>query len=402
MRITKIGIIREDKNPADSRTPLTPDQVMDIKSKFGSIDVFVESSPVRCYQDNEYAEPGIKVIETIKDCDIYLGVKEVPVDKLNSNKTYLFFSHTIKKQLYNRHLLQSILKKKIRLIDYECLVKDNKRVIAFGKWAGIVGAYNGLLGYGKRYNLFHLKRAYKCDGLEELKTELKKANFLPIKIVLTGKGRVGMGAAEILNFADIRKVRPVDFIDRSFSEPVYTQIDVDDYHRHKDGISFQLTDFFTDPGSYRSTFYDFAKSADILISAIFWDPKAPTLFSLKDMNGPDFRLKLIADITCDINGSIPSTQKACTIADPFYDFNPVKNKIMDPFSNEDNVTVMAIDNLPNELPREASKDFGNQLINNVLPDLLSNKPSDIIRNATITENGKLTKPFRYLSDYIKG
>lgn len=400
MGTTKIGIIREGKEPPDSRTPLVPEQARILSSKDPDIEIICESSSVRCYTDTEYLNSGIKVSKNISHCDIFLGVKEVPIHHLIPGKTYLFFSHTIKKQPQNRMMLKAILSRKIRLIDYECLIKDNRRVIAFGYWAGIVGTYNGLLGYGRKYKLYRLRRAYKCRGLEEILEETKKIKLPPVKIVITGKGRAGMGAAEMLDKSGIRRIEPELFLNRNFNEPVYTQIDVDDYHRRIDGKSFTIPEFFSHPDLFESDFTDYAKTADILISAIYWDPKAPILFSLDQMKKQDFRIKIIADITCDINGSIPSTKKASTIEDPFYDFDPFKNQVTKPFHKKNSITVMAIDNLPNELPRDASRDFGDQLVKNVFPELLTNNHSGMIKQATIAESGRLTPSYRYLSDYV--
>ncbi len=402
MKLTKIGIIREDKNPPDSRAPIIPNQAKELKELFPDIDIRCQSSSNRCYTDTEYLEAGIDLASDVSDCDILLGVKEVPNKHLIPGKTYLFFSHTIKEQPYNQGLLRYILDKNIRLIDYECLAKNNKRVVAYGHWAGIVGAYNGLLGYGEKFGLFKIKRAHKCHDLLELKKELTKINLPDIKIVLTGKGRVGMGSLEILEATGIRKVSPGDFLKRSFKEPVFTQVDVDDYHQRIDGNPFDIPDFFIKPEVFESNFFEYAKEADLLISAIYWDPKAPELFTLKQMQKPEFRINLIADITCDIDGSIPSTQRASTIDEPFYDFDPFQNKIHSPFSNEKFITVMAVDNLPNELPRDSSRDFGKQLVLNVLPDLIENRPSELIKNATITENGRLTDNYQYLYNYVYG
>ncbi|MFC2125401.1 NAD(P)-dependent oxidoreductase [Bacteroidota bacterium] len=399
MKPTKIGIIREGKNPPDSRVPLIPEQARELKEQHPALDISCQTSLNRCYTDAEYIAEGINVVDDISDCDILLGVKEVLLNQLIPDKTYLFFSHTIKEQPYNQDLLRYILDNNIRLIDYECLVKDSKRVIAFGHWAGIVGAYNGLLGYGKRNGLFDLKRAKDCHDLLELKMELSKIDLPGIKILLTGKGRVGMGALEILETAGIRKVNPKEFLTRSFKEPVFTQVDVDEYHRRIDGKSFEISDFFQNPEAFESIFLQYAKEVDLLISAIYWDPGAPKLFTLEQMQDPDFKIKLIADITCDINGSIPSTQRACTIADPFYDFDPYNNLLHAPFSSEQFVTVMAVDNLPDELPRDSSHDFGNQLVENVLLDIISNNPSEMIENATITQNGSLTEKYQYLHNY---
>lgn len=396
----KIGILREGKIPVDRRVPLTPSQAVKVEQLFPEAKVVVQKSPIRCFEDNEYLEENIDVVDNVLDCDILMGVKEVPVIELIEDKTYLFFSHTIKEQPYNRELLKEILRKKIRLIDYERLTdKKENRLIAFGRYAGIVGAYNGIWAYGKRFNLFNLRRAYTCKNLEDLKTEFDKVELPPIKIVLTGSGRVGRGAMEVLFGMGIRKVGPQEFISEEFSEPVYTQLGSADYN-YREGQEFDRTDFHLHPEKYKSDFLKYANKADILIAAAYWNPHAPVLFTREDALKENFGIKVVADITCDIEGSIPSTKRPTTILDPLYDYNPSTGEEEKPLSDSKNITVMAIDNLPCELPVDASVDFGKQLINNVLPPLLGKDDEGVIERATITENGHLMESFEYLDDYV--
>jgi len=399
----KIGLIREGKVPPDKRVPFTPLQAEEIEQRFPSVKVICQESSVRCFQDAEYRALDIDVKETLQDCDILMGIKEVPIDTLIENKTYLFFSHTIKKQPYNRKLLQAVLKKKIRLIDYEALKdKQGNRLAAFGRYAGIVGAYNGLWTYGKRYGAYTLRRAHECYDVNDLKIELRKVNLPPIKIILTGAGRVGKGSMETLDSAGIRKVNPSDFLTKKFDEPVYVQLSSADYHTRKAGGHFNREEFHLYPDYYSSTFLHYTAVADVLIAGAYWNPKAPVLFTRQDMLSPDFKVRIVADITCDIEGSIPSTKKATTIADPLYDYNPANDALQPALSDSKFITVMAVDNLPCELPRSASEEFGKDLIDKVLPVLLQADVDDIIKRATITENGKLTETFLYLSDYVAG
>ena len=194
MTETKIGLIREGKIPIDRRVALTPAQAKTVMHRFPGVEVVAERSDIRCYPDKEYEREGIRLVDSLEDCKIILGVKEVPVDSLIPAKTYFFFSHTIKKQPYNRGLLQEILRKNITLVDYETLTdQTGKRIIAFGRWAGIVGSYNGIWTFGQRYNLFNTRRAYTCFDLDDLWSELTNINLPPIKIVLTGGGRVAKG-----------------------------------------------------------------------------------------------------------------------------------------------------------------------------------------------------------------
>jgi saccharopine dehydrogenase (NAD+, L-lysine forming) len=401
MNSIKIGLIREGKTPPDKRVPFTPLQAEEIEQRFPHVKVICEESPIRCFNDDEYRKLDIEVRGNVSDCDILMGIKEVPIPNLLPDKTYLFFSHTIKKQPYNKKLLQEVLRKKIRLIDYEAL-KDSQgnRMVAFGRFAGIVGAYNGLWTYGKRFSLFSLRRAFECFDINDLKLELRKIKLPSVKIILTGDGRVAKGAMETLDTAGIRKVSPADYLSKDFDEPVYVQLKSADYHVNKDGAHFNREEFHQHPERYRSTFRKFANQTDLLLAGAFWNPKAPVLFTREEMLSPDFKIKVVADITCDIEGSVPSTKRSSSIADPIYDFDPATNTVQPPLSSSKFVTVMAIDNLPCELPRSASEEFGHDLIDRILKPLLSEDTDGIIARGTITENGNLTAPFEYLRDYI--
>lgn len=401
MHAVTIGLIREGKTPPDKRVPFTPLQVEEIEQRFPHVKVVCQQSPVRCFKDDEYRDLGFDVVEDMRNCDILMGIKEVPVANLIPDKTYLFFSHTIKKQPYNRKLLQEVLKKNIRLIDYETL-KDSQgnRLVAFGRFAGIVGAYNGLLTYGKRFNLFDIRRAYDCFDVNDLKLELRKIKLPNIKIALTGAGRVAKGAMETLDTAGIRKVHPHDFVRNQFDEPVYVQLSSADYHVRKEGGHFNREEFHKHPERYEGRFAEFTKVTDLLLAGAYWNPKAPLLFTRPDMLAPEFKIKVIADITCDIDGSIPSTKRASSIVDPIYDYNPHTDTVHAPLTDEKFVTVMAIDNLPCELPRSASEEFGRDLIDRILKPLLLEDTEQIIERATLTKEGKLTPHFSYLQDYV--
>jgi alanine dehydrogenase len=399
--VIKIGIVKEGKVPPDKRVPFTPLQAEEIQQRFPNVKIVCERSEVRCFKDEEYHHFDVSVQPDVRDCNILMGIKEVPIEWLIEEKTYLFFSHTIKKQLYNKKLLQEVLKKRITLIDYEVL-RDTlgNRLVAFGRYAGIVGAYNGLWTYGKRYGSFSLRRAYECFDVNDLKLELRKVKLPPLKIILTGAGRVGKGSMETLDSAGIRKVSPVDFLSKNFDEPVYVQLSSADYHSRKAGGHFNREEFHLYPDRYVSYFKSFTKVADILMAGAYWNPKAPVLFTKEEMMSPDFKIKVIADITCDINGSIPSTKRATSIIDPIYDYDPATDSTQPPFINPDFITVMAIDNLPCELPRSASEEFGRDLIDRVLPVLLGDDKEKVIDRATIAKGGELTTHFTYLQDYV--
>jgi len=398
-----IGLLREGKIPIDRRVPLTPGQAREVISHFAGIEVVAQRSEIRCYSDQDYEREGVRVVDSVADCDILLGVKEVPTAELISGKTYLFFSHTIKKQPYNRDLLAKILERRITLVDYETLTDpEGRRIIAFGRWAGIVGAYNGIWAYGRRYNLFDLRRACRCFDLDDLRSEYAKVRLPPIKIVLTGGGRVAKGAMEVLMGMGMRKVTPRQVLTEQFDYPVFALLNARDYNSRADGREFSRNQFYRQPQLYRGDFLRFARVADILIACAFWDPKAPVLFERKDMVADDFKIAVIADITCDIEGSIPSTKRPSTIDDPLYDYNPSDDQVEPALSDEGNVTVMAVDNLPCELARDASSSFGRQLLAEVLPALLGEDPDGVIGRATIARQGKLTERFGYLQDYVDG
>lgn len=394
-----VGIRREDKVPPDRRVPLTPQQCLDVQDQYGNVKIQIQPSADRSYADAEYKRHGIELKEDLSASSIIMGIKEIPVEKLVERKTYMIFSHTIKKQPHNRKLLQAIIEKKITLIDYETLTdEEGNRIIGFGRFAGIVGAYNGLLGYGKKYDLFELKPAYLCRDRIEMEEEMRRIKLPNVKIIVTGGGRVANGAIETLGALKIRKVTPYELIHFSFREPVYAQLRSKDFHATKDGSKWSDEDFYDNPEKYRSTFEKYLTHCDILMHCAYWNPKAPKLFSKEQMKKPDFRISVIADITCDINGSIPSTHRASTIEDPFYGCNPDTEKEDVPFSKH-TITVMAIDNLPCELPRDSSEAFGKHLMERVFPNLFGND-NGLIERATITKDGKLMPHFEYLQDYV--
>lgn len=396
----KIGVIREGKLPPDSRVPLTPLQCKKLITTYG-VDLVVQPSPGRCYSDAEYQALGVPMQEDLSDRTILMGVKEVPIDQLVPQKTYFFFSHTIKEQEYNRSLLRAILDKEIRLIDYEVLTNEQgKRVIAFGKWAGMVGAHNGLFTYGARTGDFTLPQMKHFRDYEAACAAYAAQEWPPIKIVLTGTGRVGAGAARVLRDMGIRQVEPSAFLRDSFGEAVFTQLRVTDYVVRKDGKSFKPKDFYQHPELFTSSFGPYTKVADLMINGIFWDNRAPQFFSAEDMAEDGFSIRVIADVTCDIApvSSIPSTLRASTIADPVFGYDPGTGEEVPPHT-PGCIDMMTIDNLPNELPRDASKAFGEQFLTHVMPELLREQ-SDLLDRATVAKGGELGGHFGYLADYV--
>ncbi len=399
MKKIKIALIREGKIPPDNRVAFSPEQCVWLHKSYPELGMTVQSSPDRCYKDAEYQKAGIKVTGEVNDADILIGIKEVPKKQLIEGKKYLFFSHVIKKQPHNREMLKEIIRKKITLIDYECLVWENgERVLGFGHFAGIVGAHNAFLTYGKRYKLYDLKPANKCADYKELLDLYKNIKLPPIKIAVTGTGRAARGVYELLDKLNIRMVSIQNYLTKNFDEPVYVVLNTAQLYERKNGKSFVRDDFHKHPENYDSAFLPFTKVTDLFINAIFWDPRTPPFFTIKDMRSRDFKIKVIADITCDVNGSVPATVRDTSIDDPIFGYNPVTEKEDIPHQPQV-IDVMAVSNLPNELPREASTEFGNKLIEYVMEELLKQK-SDIIDRATITKDGKLTDRYSYLSDYI--
>lgn len=395
----KIGLLKETKTPPDKRVPLSPEQCKQIKDST-PFDLVVQKSDIRIFKDSEYQSKGLELVDDVSDCDILLGVKEVKVDKLIPNKTYFYFSHTIKEQPYNRGLLKKMLDLNITMIDWETLTSPKgPRLIGFGRYAGIVGAYNSFLTFGKKTKTYTLTPANQLNNRKELNQQLKKV-VLPktYKIIVSGEGRVARGAMEILTELGIKKVKETAFLTETFDEPVYTQIGVTDYFKRPNGESFSKFDFYKDSRGYESNFFRYAKVGDMFIAAHYWDSNSPFLFTRDEAKKEHFNIKVIADISCDIDGPVASTIRPSTIENPLYGYLASEEKEVD-FDHPDAIAVMAVDNLPCELPRDASEDFGNEFINNVLPHLIEDKEK-VIEKATICKNGELTSYYSYLSDYV--
>lgn len=396
-----IGIIREGKEPPDRRVPLTPKQCRDVALM--GVDIAVQRSPVRAYGDAEYTAQGVRVTEDLSDRALIIGVKEVPLPMLMAEKAYLIFSHTIKKQPHNRKLLRTILERRITLIDHELLTDTRgNRVLAFGKWAGIVGAYNAF----RAWQAVHpdgsktLLPAHQCHDRAEMDQRLS-AFPIPrdLRIVLTGGGRVGGGAMETLERAGVRRVDPQAFLDQDFDGPVYTVTGSSDIYRRDDGAAFDKAAFHKDPGGHHAHFMPFARRAHIYIACHFWDPRGPKILSADDLRDTQRSIQVIADVSCDIGGPIDSTLRASTIAEPLYGYDPASGREV-AVGDDGSITVMAVDNLPCELPRDASKSFGRDLIDHVLPHLTGNDAEGMIERATIARDGRLTPRFAHLQDYV--
>ena len=396
------GLIRERKNPPDHRVVLTPTACQKVLKKYPQADIRVESSPIRVFSDEEYHEAGLPVVREMQDCEVLLGVKEVPIEALIPGKKYFFFSHTIKKQPYNRELLRAILRKKIELYDHEVLTNPKgRRLVAFGRYAGIVGAYNGFRAFGLKHGIFELPKAEALPDQAALIRELRQIEMPPVKILLTGRGRVGSGAREMLDGMGLRKVAVHEYLQEDFNEPVYCQIDASFYNKRKDGVRGNKEEFIAHPELYESNFFRFARVTDFFIAGHFYGEGAPYLITREDVYHPDFRIRVIADISCDINGPVAPTIRASTIADPVYGYDPVTRSETD-FRNRGAVAVMAVDNLPAELPRDASEGFGTAFAKYVIPAFFDGDSEGILERARMTREGALTPRYAYLQDYVDG
>lgn len=396
-----IGLIREGKIPADNRVALTPAQCKWLVKHFADIQILVQSSPNRCFKDEEYIQAGITVTDDLSGCNLLLGIKEVPIAQLIPNKQYLFFSHTKKKQPYNRGLMQAMVEKNISLVDYECLEhKDGQRIIGFGFFAGIVGAHNGIMAYGNRTGAFQLDRVGAVKDYRELIHTYFGLKLPPIKIAVTGSGRVAHGILEIMNLMDVQEVESDEYLSRNFDYPVYVHLKGSNLYRHNETHTYSRDHFHSHSNEYHCVFEKYCSETDVLMNGIYWDKDIPRLFSMETLQQPGFRIQTIADITDDKNGSVPCNLGDATIDDPIYGVDKITGEKTAPYL-QGSIDLMAVGNLPNELPRDASRFFGEQLIKYVLEDI-RNGGNPTIQRATILENGKLTPYFDYLSDYASG
>lgn len=399
--MTRIALIREGKVPADNRVALTPTQCKWIQKHFPGTQVVVQQSAKRCFSDTEYRRAGIDVVDDISDCDVMLGIKEVPVADLVPGKTYLFFSHTKKKQPHNQKLLKAILEKGVTLVDYECLEhEDGQRIIGFGFFAGIVGAHNGMMAYGRRTGAFELCRVYEQKSFRKLIHTYFGLHIPNVKIAVTGSGRVAQGILEIMNLMQVREVEREEYLEREFTYPVYVHLKGSDLYTHKEDQSYSRLHFHAHPQEYKSKFLPYAAATDILMNGVYWDKGIPRLFEKEDAKDPSFRIQVIADVTDDTNGSIPINLGDQSIEDPVYGVDRRTLEKTPPYQPH-SIDIMAVGNLPNELPRDASRYFGEQLIKYVLPDLLKGG-SPTIDHATIVKEGALTHDYQYLQDYARG
>ena len=396
----KFGIIKERKNPPDRRVVFSPYALQQLQQQYSEAEITVESSDIRVFPDRDYAAHGFNVANDVSNCDVLFGVKEIPVDALIPNKAYFFFSHTIKMQPYNRKLLQAVLTKNITLYDHETIVdNENRRLIGFGRYAGIVGAYNGIRAFGIKFELFNLVKAETLPNKDALVERLRRVVLPPIKIVVTGSGKVGNGIVEMLDAMKVKRVTAENYLSKLYSEPVYTQIDVMDYNKRTDGAVSEKHDFYKNPQQYESDFARFTKVSDIYMAGHFHGNGAPVILSREMLQSKDNRIKIVADVSCDVDGPIACTLRSSTIAEPYYGYLPSEHTEVDMF-HPAAIVVMSVDNLPCELPKDASEGFGEMFLEHVIPAFFNGDKDGILNRAKIAENGKLTERFQYLQEYV--
>jgi saccharopine dehydrogenase (NAD+, L-lysine forming) len=398
----KIGIVRETKVPQDNRVPFSPKQCASLLAKYAGLEIVVQPSAHRCFTDDEYKNAGINLQENLEKCDIIFGVKEQDINDLIANKTYLFFSHTKKKQAYNKALMQAMIAKNIRLIDYECMThEDGQRVVGFGFFAGVVGAHNGMLTYGKKWDLYNMPAVHSLKNFDEMLHSYFELKLPNVKIAITGGGRVTSGLLEVMNAMDIKNISAKDYLTKTYQYPVYVHLKSGELYEHKVHGNYDREEFHSQPHAYKCVFEKYIGATDILMNGIYWDKSIDRLFELDDTKKTNFNISVIADVTCDIDGSVPCTLYATTIAEPVYGFDKQTQLEVPPYlPNKNIVDMMTVDNLPNELPRDASKFFGEYLEKYIFADLIADDhTSGILQRATICSAGKLTRYFEYMSDY---
>jgi len=392
-----LAILREARID-ENRTPFSPKQISNLLDKFPNLKIIVQPSKKRCFKDGDYLKAGAQITDDLSSSDIIFGVKEVEISSLIKNKTYLFFSHTNKVRqyigqvindkaiIYKKELLKEVIKKNITLIDYENLRDisgEGYRYLGFGRFAGIIGAYNTLNLYLKLSAGQPLPRAFEINNYEQIKKKISKQNFNKIKILLTGSGRASKGAMEMLKHANIKQVTLDDYLKKKYDEAIFCNISAKEHIERKDGKDI-------------SKIKNYLLDTDIFIACHYWDPKFPILFSPNQIN--EFKnLKIIGDVTCDINGSVPTTIRSTSIAKPYYSINTETMKEIE-LGNK-GIAIMAVDNLPSELPQDASEEFGSSVISEILPYLI-NKDDGRINRATTASNGKFLSKFSYLNDFI--
>ena len=409
-KVITLAVLKEARID-ENRTPFSPSQISNLLDEFSNLKIIVQPSKRRCFKNEDYLKAGAQITDDLSSANIIFGVKEVDISTLIKDKTYLFFSHTSKVRqyigqtikdkaiIYKKELLREVVKKKITLIDYENIREisgEGYRYLGFGRFAGIIGTYNTLNLYLKLFNKQQLPRAFEINNYEQVKKLISKQNFNKLKILVTGSGRAANGAIEMLKHANIKQVSVNDYLKKKNDEAIFCNISPRKHIERKDGKASSYEDFNLNPHEYIYKVKNFLFDTNMFIACHYWDPKFPKLFSPKQIN--EFKnLKIIGDVTCDINGSVPTTIRSTSISKPYYSINTDSMKEIE-LGNE-GIAVMAVDNLPSELPRDASEEFGSSIISEILPYLID-KDDGRINRATTASNGKFCENFTYLNDFI--
>ena len=428
-----VGVLKETKGN-ERRAPVTPKDVKWLVKK--GIRVEVESSPDRVFKDHEYRRNGAKVVDRLRKASLLVGIKEQEAERIRGNSIYMLFSHTIKGQPRNMPLLKEALSKKVTLIDYEKISDAHgRRLVYFGRFAGICGAIDSLHFFGKKLEWAGLRNpfafvqpAFKYSSLKTAKQDIAKVDheirkkgldrsMTPFIIGITGHGNVSRGVQEILNVLNPIEVHPSDMLRfvklrRGMRNKLYKIVFLrEEKLRSKDGRGFYFEDYLSAPEKFESNLDRYLQYLNILIHTSYWDGKYPRMVTKgmirKLARKKPFRLRLIGDIACDVNGSVEITYKTTTQDNPVFTYDPASDTFVDGY-RQPGVTVLAVDNLPSELPRDASVEFGS-LIRDYVYQLAAHGVRNVtqhaalpaeVRRAVIAEKGRLTRDYRYLREFI--
>lgn len=431
-----LGIRREDKNSWEQRVPLTPQHVSELKSKYG-VETFIQPSRIRVFSETDYRKAGAHVQDSLAQSSVVFAVKEIPDEFFEQGKTYVFFSHTIKGQKHNMPMLRKMMELGCTLIDYERIVDEKgRRLVFFGRFAGLAGMVDSLWTFGQRVRweqidspFTEVKQAIHYKDLKDIQNHLsaigKKIQtaglpreLTPLIIGFAGYGNVSVGAQEILNVFPVQEIQPeqIASVQKNPSNKVIYKVVFKEEHMvepRMSGKPFDLQEYFCHPENFQPAFERYVPSLSILMNCIFWNVQYPRLLTKEFLKSSvlkkeSLRLRVIGDISADVNGAIEFTEKTTSPDAPVFVYNPVTDSIIDGFKG-DGVVVMAVDNLPCELPRESSEWFSETLLRFVPSimkadftvsdfDALALPPE--IKNAVILYQGKLTPAYRYINKFL--
>ncbi len=432
----RIGIRHEDKYVMERRVALPPDTVKELIKQ--GLEVFVERSPKRIFKDQEFVEAGATVAHSLSQSPVIFGVKEIPPAWFEEGKTYIFFSHVIKGQPYNMPMLRAMMEKKCSLIDYEKIADENgKRLIFFGRFAGLAGMINSLWSFGERMKTLGIetpftgiKQSHTYNSLAEAEAAVRQAgeiiktqglpeSLVPFTIGFTGYGNVSQGAQHIANILPTIEITPSELLQLKergiYSGKIIYKVvfKEEDLSEHIDPQGkFELQDYYRHPEKYKNQFEKYPPHLSILMNCMYWDERYPRILTKnyieKLYQQGNMKLQVVGDVTCDPDGSIEFTHKGTNIEDPVFVYNPLDRKPTMGFKG-DGILVMAVDILPSELPREASESFGHALIRFVPAIATANYDLDFdkialpheIKRAMILHKGKLTPDYEYIHEYLK-